>query len=485
MKSATFKNFQAGIVDDPSIEDQGGFEFASGMDIFSEPGVLKASPAMKASTLEAGVGALAGTPTWFVATSDATLNRVYLSAGAKILHTNDNPPFSRGNEWDLFITNGNGANVGMGAWNNYLMYASASKLGRVPIHTAGSKDDNFATIETDLYFHPMTAQGGSFKIGAGRYIVNVDESFTVTLTALKLMNGYRIKAVIEAYNQLLMATYFRTASNSSDDTFESSVFGWKGTVLSSGSALPDSRFPLKLRGMHALIYDGLNVYAFPDKEGDIYVFDGARFVPYRKLYPPSLNGTLQVRPSAVSTYLDTIVFGGDTNYSPGIYQMKGGAICQAFVPAQTTPGTTEAAAFEIGMVGAAWDRMFIGYYKIATGSYHIEYTDSANKQNNAMVRTLWHRMGTDKFKRWGGIKLNLKPMAANTVVTVAYRTARDASFTSAPYTITSSNQDKPLFFAVQPRSHEIQFRFTYTTSSNNTPELLSYDPIFNILNTHR
>jgi hypothetical protein len=42
------------MIDDPSIEDKGGFEFASGMDIFSEPGVMKAAPAMESLNLGAG-----------------------------------------------------------------------------------------------------------------------------------------------------------------------------------------------------------------------------------------------------------------------------------------------------------------------------------------------------------------------------------------------------------------------------------------------
>ena len=43
------------MVDDPSVEDGGGFEFASGMDMFSEPEVMKASLALE--EVSYGVGA--------------------------------------------------------------------------------------------------------------------------------------------------------------------------------------------------------------------------------------------------------------------------------------------------------------------------------------------------------------------------------------------------------------------------------------------
>src|SRR5687768_11349144 len=100
MKSLTFGNFQVGMVDNPSIEDKGGFEYASGMDIFSEPGVLKACLAMEEVTYGAGA-----TPTDVPRYADdigGSTNRMYVSAGAKILESEDGATF------DLFHTNGQG-----------------------------------------------------------------------------------------------------------------------------------------------------------------------------------------------------------------------------------------------------------------------------------------------------------------------------------------------------------------------------------------
>jgi hypothetical protein len=56
MKQLSYGNFQVGMVPNPSIEDKGGFEFASGMDIFSEPGVMKAHWAV-ATDIVYGTGA--------------------------------------------------------------------------------------------------------------------------------------------------------------------------------------------------------------------------------------------------------------------------------------------------------------------------------------------------------------------------------------------------------------------------------------------
>lgn len=163
--------------------------------------------------------------------------------------------------------------------------------------------------------------------------------------------------------------------------------------------------------------------------------------------------------------------------------MKGANISQAYVPAQTTPGA--GASINIGFVKSTFNgTVYIGYYHGGSGTYHIEKT-SSNLQTGAYVRTNWHRIATDKFKRWQGVKLNLKTLASGCSVAISYRTDKNDSFTDSGYTLTSANQNKPVIFASQPRSREIQFKFTYTTSTSTTPELLSYDPIFQVLKTLR
>lgn len=477
MKQTTFKHFQIGMLEDPSIEDKGGFEFASGMDIFSEPGVMKACYAMA----EVSYGASAtptDVPRYFVDTTDASATRGYIAAGAKILES------TTGTTWNLFRTNGQGVNLGLGIWAGYVIYPSATKIGRTLVGDAAAADDSYiTTLDNDAEFHPVLPQGGTLKIGAGRYIASLDESFSFTARAMKLASDYRIRTLTEYLNNLFMGTRLG-AGNISGGVLNqgSSVFSWKGIVLSSGSALPDTPYPMILRGMNALLTIGTNLFGFPDQQGDILNFDGIGFNQYRKLL--NIGSGLTINPGAVCQHIDnSVLFSGSGTAVPGVYQMKDCAICQAFVPVGATPGTD--ATFNIGLVKTSFNGVvFMGYYKSSDTSYHIAYS-TANRQNNAMMRTLWHRIQTDRLKRWYGVKLNLKPLAASCSVAVAYRTSRDAAFTDSGYTITSANQDKPVMFAVQPRSREIQFKFTYTTSTTTTPELLSYDPLYEVLNATR
>lgn len=299
MPSASFKNFQIGIVDDPSIEDQGGFEFASGMDIFSEPGVIKATNAM--TSVSYGVGATpTDVPRWMVDTADGSNTRAYIAAGDKILESTD------GTTFNLFLTNANGNILGLEIFNGYVWYAATTKLGRAPVGNAAAKNDNFLTIDSDSEYHPMIRQGGTLKGGAGRYVFSVDEAGALSSQPLKLANGYRIKSLGEHFTKLFAGTLFG-AGLGAITTQDASVFDWRGTVLATGSALPDNTYPVKMRGMNALLGDGSNLYGFPDNLRHVYIFDGARFTLFRKIFSNAILVS-SVNPGAVAQHLETILY---------------------------------------------------------------------------------------------------------------------------------------------------------------------------------
>jgi hypothetical protein len=465
------------MVDDPSIEDQGGFEFASGMDIFSEPGVLKACGTM--SEVNYGTGASPdGLPRFMVDTEDASGLRLYIAAGTKILES------TNGSTFELFLTNANGENIGLDLYGGYVAYAAATKIGRAPIGDGASKDDSFiTTLDSDTEVHPMVKQAGTLKIGAGRYVASIDEAWAFTARAMKLPDGYRIRTLTEYLTNLFIGSRFG-ASTGSPVAHDASIFSWRGIVLAAGSALPDVPYPIKLRAMNALLADGRNLYAWPDREGEVFGFDGIGFQQLRKIRPAVVGGiNPSVLPGGVTQHLDgTILFGLSTTTLPGVYQMKNGAICQAFVPAGHTPGA--AAGYSIAFVKSTNSAVYIGYQKASDITYHIAKSTGI-KQNGAMIRTLWHKLNTDRMKRFKGVRLNLKPLATGTSVAVHYRPARDAAFTDSGFTITSANQNRPILFTVQPRTREIQFKLVYTTATTNSPELLSYDVLFDILNSSR
>lgn len=460
------------MLDDPSIEDKGGFEFASGMSIFEEPGVLKANFSMSACT---GLPTITSMPRGFATTPISGTLTGFLTVDDKIYSSTD------GIAWSAFLTNSFGTIDNIAIYNGYIFYTSGVHVGRCPVNNAAAKTDNWNLVSNALW-HPMVTQGGTLKIGHGRYIASCDESFTYTAQAMKVPADYAILTLKNSQNQIFGGTTLGTGYGTIT-TEDAMTFMWDGIVMSSGTALPNAVYPLSKRGMNLLLNSSEGLFGFPDKVAEIFRFNGANFVPYRQ--PATVSNATDLLPTGATgcEHLGSILYAGDMTDLSGVFEMKGGAICQSFVPSTINP--TSATAVQFGLVGSGFDgKVFITYY--AGGSYHVEYL-TANRQNNAIMRTPYHRMKTDRMKRWRGIKVNAKPIPAGCFVQVAYRTSRDFSFADSGYVLSAANQDKPVLLPQAPRSREIQWRFTLTNTAapTHTAELLPYDVLFDPINSLR
>src|SRR5262249_12978055 len=111
-----------------------------------------------------------------------------------------------GSTWNLFLTNSQGNNLGLSIWNGYVIYPSATKIGRTLIGDASGANDSYLTTLDSATSHPMVQQGSTLKIGAGRYVASLDESFTLTPQAIKLPVGYNVQALAEHLTNLYIAT---------------------------------------------------------------------------------------------------------------------------------------------------------------------------------------------------------------------------------------------------------------------------------------
>jgi hypothetical protein len=461
------------------------------MDVFAEPGVMKASRAMVNVNLLGGIS-LSVPITCMVEVIDGSgLPRLYVAHGSDIWESTNGVDFS------LFLTNSKGQILSLAAWNGYIFYPSDADIGRVPVGNAASKDDDFFAaadgVVDDNNYHPMVVQGGTLKIGNGRYVASVDESFAFTAQALKLPIGYTVKTM-EVFNDYLFVGANEGQASAGISSSKATVFEWRGILPATGSALPDAIYTLNTQGIHALVSNGTDLYAFPGNTGAAWVFTGAGFVKLLDVFPdqtalrPGIS-IIEIFPNSVAPFEGSLLYSGQFNNQHGVYQIKDGRFTQALVPSFVTPGELSSNVRQTAFLRSAFlDNIYLSTWKANTFPAASEYffqSMSTNRQNNAMMRTLWHRIGTDRFKRFGGIRLNLKPMPANTAVSIAYRTGRTDSFTNAPHTVTAANQNKPVLFPVRPKGKEIQFRLTFTTSGSTTPELTSYDVLFDALNSTR
>jgi hypothetical protein len=140
---------------------------------------------------------------------------------------------NNGTTWTLFLTHANGVNLDLAIYGDRVWIAAPAFLGYAPVDNAGLADDSFAALTSDLEYHPMILHGGALKVGNGRHMGSLDESFAFTGDAMKLPVGYRIKAVVDYFGQLLMGIRFG-AKGGDVATLDASVFSWRGAALSTG-----------------------------------------------------------------------------------------------------------------------------------------------------------------------------------------------------------------------------------------------------------
>jgi hypothetical protein len=113
--------------------------------------------------------------------------------------------------------------------------------------------------------------------------------------------------------------------------------------------------------MNALLADGDTLYGFPDSLRHVYYYSGATFKQLRRINTDAIS-VLAANPGAVSQHQETILFSGSFLAGAGVFQMRNGAVCQAFVPAGVTPGAT--ATVNVGFVKSTFGgAVLIGYYK--------------------------------------------------------------------------------------------------------------------------
>lgn len=189
-----------------------------GVDVHSKPGAMTGSYAM--TNADAGTAVvdalclakvtLPNGNTFFGSSTSGKIWKVTTAGVVSLVHTNTN-----------------GAILGMGFFNGYLYYASASKLGRQAEALASSESswsshsDNWATFtNANASYHPMVEQNLSLFIGDGKYVAAVDSSNTFSANALDLQTQHVVTALVPFENDILIGTIVGAYNN------RSGIFRW-------------------------------------------------------------------------------------------------------------------------------------------------------------------------------------------------------------------------------------------------------------------
>jgi len=435
-------DFSVGILEDKTIQARNGFSYCAGMDIFSEPGILKASQVLTAETQADSPNNITDAPTRIIKYGDYW----YVLGGTGRIYNNSA-------NWILVHTDTNsGVGQSMIVFNGNLHWMGNTTMGKFDGTTW---TDSFKTGFTSSSYHPMIIFENSLRIGNGRYVATWDGSAAPELTDLTLPTGYTVRTLEIFGNRIIIGATKEK---------ESTLFSWDGV-----SSLPEQLWEIREPYL-SVIKNWNNLLWIFGGEGNIHVFNGAILTKLPKKIPfyPDFTLSTFVRPGAITESQGNLIFGfglSSFNYG-GIYMIEPKSGYPLTIPYLLSVGQTGTEPFSIAYIGAG--KFYVGWK--SGSNYGIDLVNTSTKVTSPYWESQIYEISiTHNPVLIKGFEIIAKPMATGTSITVQYKTDDAASWTSWG-TINPTNQSK-VYISGIGLAKTIQIRLEFTTSANNSPEI--------------
>ncbi len=457
--------FSGGLSDSLNIGVKNSFYEGVGLDIHSNPGILKVNQKL---TKESGTTVL-GFIKCKVQGSDGStyfgddLGKIYKRTSA--------------GSWSVVYTDpGADPILGISEFNGYFYWATYNKLHRMVItgNWAGDVANDWATFtNADTAYHPMIPVGLLLFIGDGRAIASVDDTGTFTAngtpdqTFISLPFGYRARCFYQYDIDLLIGTWISSAIN------KARVFRWD-TVSASYMSSDD----IDEAGVNAFIPIGNSVFAQCGSSGNFYFYDGQNLSepPAKKLrgtYSPT--SYMNIYPEAVANLKGLQIFGVSNGlgnpckegvYSLGRYDKNYPLALNLENPISLN--VTE--DVEIGVVHAIGSDLLVGWKQGSATpySYGVDKLDYTAKYPSPYITTI--NLAPDRYvsKSFKKYIVSYKSKPAGTDIALSY-----LKNMATPVTLTLRDKTDEQ----QLEAHEnldggiLQLRADITVSTNSAPEV--------------
>ena len=471
------KDFSGGLSDSDEIGLKSSFSWGEGLDIHSEPRVLKVLQKLKKESPASGANEV----------TDLILSVAVCSDGNTYLFGDAGKIYKRTSAgvYTLVYTDVNGRIGGAAEFNGYLYWATSNKLSRKPIPGQADWSDiehDWQNITLDAEFHPMIICWSELYIGSGEDLASVDIAGVFTSSALDLHvgSGERIRALNSASSYIIIHTWKGNNIN------EGKIFTWDGRQATYLTVSETSE-----AGIRASLFLKNFLYIWAGTLGNFYYYDSSQIELLRKL--PGIFTTAifsEILPEARTVKAGKVLFGLSANtgaatrlgvYSWGQFNKNYPLVINFDYPIST--GTTT--SIKIGIVKQIGNTTIVSW---KDGSdYGVDVLDEDNKQAQGIYESIMFD-NEDPFrkKRASKFTLKFKKLPANCSIDVYYR--RDYETTGG------DNNDGWLdvgtidtvgdVVAHLPKVFEfynVQIKIVLKTNVNVTPELLGafveYEPI--------
>lgn len=528
-RTITLKDFNlGGQADSDRQGEANSLARIVGMDIHSDPGLMKVSQAL---TKESGatvtefcknvVECSDGNSYWFSADSGKIWKRT--SAGS----------------WSLIHTNSEGACLGAFEQNGFIYYGTENYLGRWLVGLAWSVavDDwkEFDDAAKDPAFKPMLEKNLVLYIGDSNFISQVDESeasgtgtiagATTTLTGtgtafdtevnlwdrIKFIDsdGRVYKRTVVAINSatdITLDAAFDPDPSGASFTIISDVFSGQALDLPKGSRIKSLGSHLDELLIGTFVSDnvnrtkifrwdtwsrtfnsddeipetGINAFIPEDniamvsggQKGNLYYYDGRFLKPFKRIRGDwSGTNKATVHPDAVANHNGLPLFGlsnvlGDPTLQ-GVYSL--GAYSANYPKVLSMPYVISedvVAGIEIGAIAILGDDVLVSWKN--QSSYGVDKIDWSNKYNGAYFETRIIEQDRGQHKTFS-VEIGYKTFPSGTTITIKKKVNDGAWVTMAAVNDAKRRTVKTTVDA--PEVSTIAFRVFPSATGNNAPEI--------------
>lgn len=457
-----------GIADSKFSGIKGSVAACVGLDLHSTPGLTqvqqkltKESGATVDEFVKVRVAASNGYTFWFSADSGKIWAR------------------SSGGTWTLALTTTAAAGevkcLGAMEFNGFIYWATQSRLHRIAIANA---DDawsgealNWATFAvTNASYHPMAIQDLTLFVGDGNQVASVNSAGTFNNNALDIKTPLVIKTMIDFEIDLLIGTVVSTATTVN----RTEIIRWD--AVSSSWNTSD---PIEEVGINAFIRDDNRTYVNAGRAGNIYLYDGEKLQPYKRVpgtYSSTAYGT--VHPHASGNFKGVPVFGfsnGSGNPAPqGVYSLGSYSkdypkiLDLSFPISERSAGALVTSGIEIGAIIVADFTLLVSWKN--GSAYGVDAIDYTAKLTLAYFETrMLFENKRDELKTLKEVAAFYNSLPASTGFTFSY-SVNGAAYV-AMTSVTDSILAKVKAALSVPKIGSLQLKVEFTVSSNNGPTM--------------
>jgi len=461
MPSLLINNFSGGIASGSKIGLSGSFRFASGCDIFSDPDVLKISPA---STKNSG-SVIVDLP-MFGVTNTVNSNLYFLGNTGKIYK-------KASNTYSVITIKTTAQGMGFFSGTNLVVICSGNTEFKLDPSTDGITTGR-ALNSAD--YHPVECFLDKVFIGNGREIISTDGSgidydSTTVGGGITLEFGYKSKVLKNIGDWLFIGC-------SSDNSSNAKYYLWDGVS-------EDYNYSKTLKGEDGInsveVSDDGSVIISAGKQGHIYQLTGLDTTLRNIKTIPRIekDKTIEVYPGAMSNYQGRVLLGLSNGTSEtverGVYSWASKdenypktLNMDYAISTETTTGTT----LQVGMVlSANTTDLYVGW---KDGSvYGIDVINGTGVQGSALYESMIHDDGQPfrrkKYDQW---KITLgKALASGEVIEAFYKKDRGSWVPLGTLDYSTAGAILEKSFKTIVKARELEFKMEITNSGSTAPEI--------------